>query len=266
MSSPNPQVKPNLAFRYYLKNEKPVNLIEFTEALKAIQSEYVSFSKSNGIEVADAKLYIQKIKEGSIICDLVEYFSSGLLPFAEGASTLFEFYGHLKNVYDYLTQRKEEQPNNLSVSTLNNAQKIIQPVVGDNRATIDMIIIDGNTNTIYNNCSFQTNSNEANAAQNRAFRKMEELKEIAPENEISERVLLRITQLNSEQNRADRGVIEKISERPMKILLNEEDKELFTSSDHNPFRFLYLVDAKKHISQNKIVAYEVLKVHEKFEE
>lgn len=264
MTNVDLQIKPKFAFRYYLKNEKPVDLLEFTESLKAIQDEYTEYAKSIGLEIANSKLYILKVQEGSIICDLVEYFSAGLLPFAEGANTICDFYTHIKGTFDYLSQKSNKRPDNLSRQTLSNFKKIVQPITADRGAKIEFSVIEGNVT--YNNCNFLASSHDANAAQNIANAEAEKLKEVSTENSVFERVVLRITQLNSEKKQADRGIIESISKQPRKIIFRDNDKEVFTSSDDNPFRYFYLVDAQKLISQNRVIAYDILKVHDRFEE
>lgn len=260
--NPNRNIQPDYILRYCIKNTQPVELKDFTDALAALQGEYASFARSKGITGIDTKLHVHKVEHGSIIVDLVEFASVGLIPFAENVVTIVEFARSLQGVMGFLSGRSSELHQELSPNTLDNCSRLVQPIVKDNQGKIEMSVIDSSTNTVFDNCTFTTNHYYANEIQSNATEYKDKLKERTTGQDIYSHCLLRIVQLNTEKSKADKGVIEEISPKELSLVFENSVKEEITQiKEVNPFAILYDVDAIQILSQGRVVAYRILRIH-----
>ena len=87
----------------HIKPSKPIEINDFTSSLNAVGNLFSSYVQKNGScdEQARARLYIEKIEEGSIAIYLTELVTATLIPFVENANTIFEFASFLKRTCDY---------------------------------------------------------------------------------------------------------------------------------------------------------------------
>lgn len=259
---PNSNIQPDYILRYCIKNSQPVELKDFSDALAALQAEYTSFTRRKGITGLDSKLHVHKVEHGSVIVDLVEFATVGLIPFADHVITIVEFARALKDVMNFLSGGTEESSQELSPSTLDNCSKLVQPIIKDSQGTIEMSVVDTSTNTTYNNCSFTTNNYSATQVQHNAMAYKAKLKEQTTGQDIYSHCLLQIVQLHAEKSKADKGIIEEISPQELSIVFEESVKEEITQiKEVNPFAILYDVDAIQILSQGRIVAYRILHIH-----
>jgi hypothetical protein len=102
MSNLNDKIKNDYSIDYTIEYDEPIELTEFTKSLNAFSNHYKKYINDEyGSErPVNAKLHIDKIKEGSIVTTLVEY-SAMALPFLGEANTVLEFGIHLKGLYDF---------------------------------------------------------------------------------------------------------------------------------------------------------------------
>ena len=110
------------------------------------------------------------------------------------------------------------------------------------------------------------NSTEANAAQNSARKQIEKLKE--PESRFHEKVVLYWYQARADASSTagDRGIIESISPRPVKVICATDTiKFQMVLDDENPFKEAYVVDVFVETIKGKPALYKVIAMHEKFE-
>ena len=64
----------------------------------------------------------------------------------------------------------------------------------------------------------------------------------------------------------DKGVIERISRKPVKVLFPSETiKAELLDTEVNPFRLLFVVDVEVETVGDVVAAYKILSVHENFE-
>lgn len=262
MVQPTLQVEPTYTLRYHLRNTRPVELSEFTASLQAIHSEYQAFARERGLSGYDVKLHVHHIENGSLIIDMAEYATAGVLPFIGEVVTVVEF---AKLIKDVISWKLEGWGKSITKRTLENCSNMVQPVAVDPLSTLDLSVLKG-SNT-FKDCVFQIGNQEANAFQNHARRAIKSMKEEIPANEVIERVLLKIHQMKagSASEKADRGIIESIADDAKKLLLDDEVKQILVYGEENPFTKLYYVDVIPMASSGRIVAYRVIKVHESFD-
>lgn len=258
-------MKEETFLRFHFENKKPIELIDFTNALVSVQNEYEQFALSKGVGKVDAKLYVEKVKEGSIIVDLAAHTCEALLPMMADVVTITEFAKVIKTVFEYFLG-VGERPEYLTKSMCQIASDIVNSTAKDSQATLIIQLRQGAT--INGNVNMCIATEQATATQNQSRVEQENIENRKQEYEEEEfkSVLLQITQLNSNKS-ADRGKVEKIDRRKeYKLLFIDVDKSLFTEGENNPLNRLYFVDIRAHRIGGKIKAYEVLRVHEAFEE
>ena len=246
------------ALRVHMELSRPVELTDLTLSLLGLGDEYRDFVERHPeiCTKAGAKLYVRKIKSGSIITDLVAMIP-GALPFVEHANTVIQFAGHLKIVLDYLLQRTDAKPE-LGRRNLENALKVLEPVAKDPSGGIQIIAMPESTVIV------NLNSTEANAIQNRARRELEALQE--PKVGLHRKVLMYWYQArNDPTSRAgDRAIIESISPRPVKVVFEDDQlKGTILADQENIFRFGYVVDVAVETVQGVPTLYRVLAIHDK---
>src|ERR1700734_2792889 len=91
-----------------LKNSRPIELTDFTNSLASLADEYKRSLTITDPEFSDdIRLYIKKIKSGSIIAQLVEMMPNAMA-FVGDANTLFEFCKTLEASLSWLRGNKNE--------------------------------------------------------------------------------------------------------------------------------------------------------------
>lgn len=261
------QILDKVYLRYHLENNAPVDLMDFTQSLQALQSEYTRFSKLRGAMDPRARLNIQKVEEGSIVFELIEAIPS-VLAVAEGVNTLVEFGTYLHRMVVALTTGSSLPEDGNNKESLDNTSKFIQPLASNPQSHL-RVEVKGEINgdIVFNDCIFNIGSNEGNALQNRANAAKEALSEEANRTEeVRTHVLLRVARLDREpESKQDRGIIEAFDPRnAKKLLLDDEVKSWFMQSDENVFKVLYYVDATALYQEGRIKAYRITRVYESF--
>ena len=255
----------NLAFRIHIKNSTPIQVSDFTTSINAIGSSFSNFAQKNGCskELSNAKLYVNKITEGSIDIHLVELVSIGIIPFVENANLIMDFAKHLKSVYDYFTFSKGEKPE-LTPGELRDLHDMITIPAKDSNGSMDIQVIKGDVdNVIFSGCTF--NYMESNGLQNRINNDLDSIKSITEQGEIYSRQLMTIYQLrkNPASSTGNKAVIDAISDKHLGLVFDSDDlKEAILESEQNPMMKAYLVDVMMLFANGKPAAYKVIALHD----
>jgi hypothetical protein len=263
MHIPNAQTYQRL--RIEIKNNLPVELIDLTRSFQSVADEYKKFMESEGIELKkeNVTLYIQEIKSGSIITDLMA-ISPLLLPLMANISnvaTIIQFGQYLKRGYDFLLGKTNQRPN-FSKSNYENFSGFVEPIAKDNASQINLYTVINEKPTLV----FNLNSVDANAAQNTAKREIGFINE--PITGLHRNVVLYWYQVKKDMasKTGDRIIIESISSSPVKAIFdNEKVKTEICLGDENPLTSGYLVDVSVETIMGKPVLYKILNVHERIE-
>lgn len=255
----------NLALRIHIKNSTPIQVSDFTTSINAIGSSFSNFAQKNGCskELSNAKLYVNKITEGSIDIHLVELVSIGIIPFVENANLIMDFAKHLKSVYDYFTFSKGEKPE-LTSGELRDLHDMITIPAKDSNGSMDIQVIKGDVdNVIFSGCTF--NYMESNGLQNRINNDLDSIKSITEQGEIYSRQLMTIYQLrkNPASSIGNKAVIDAISDKHLGLVFDSDDlKEAILESEQNPMMKAYLVDVMMLFANGKPAAYKVIALHD----
>jgi hypothetical protein len=251
--------------RIEIKTDKPVDLMDLTKSFYSIADEYKRFVELEfgQIKKEDVNLYVQEIRSGSIIADLIGV-SPALLPMLaamNNAGTVITFAGYLKKGYDFLLGRSKEKPD-LKKGDFENLSGFVEPIAKDNSSQLNVhTVINGNPTVVFN-----LNSVDANAAQNAAKREIGMINE--PAAGLHEKVVLYWYQVKKDvvSQTGDRVIIESIYPYPVKVIFaNEKVKTEMILGAENPLTAGYLVDVSVETIHGKPVLYKVLKMHERIE-
>lgn len=248
-----------------IKNQKPVELLDLSKSLAGIASQFNNYTSKNAQSKyqSEAKLYVQEIRSGSIILELVEIASIRVLPFIENTNIILEFSKYCKSVFDYYISNKGEKPN-LSISDCKEFLSIVNPIVKDNGSQIIF------APTINGNVSFDFSADfkDANSFTNQLKEEQVSIKEPINNEEINKSVILTWYQARNKYNNnvGNKGVIEDISKSSLNITFeNDNLKEKMLHCHINPFNTAFVVDVRIQTVQGKPVAYKVLKLHDYFD-
>ena len=175
------------------------------------------------------------------------------------ANAIVTFAKNLRDGLNYLVGRAAK-PGDLPTSELKDLAKIVEPAAKDGRGNMSITATEGATVQV----SVSFNSLEANAIQNRAEREIEARRE--PVQKSYNRVLMYWHQASKRPgSQSDKVVIEKITERPLKVIFNDEDAEIkhkMLSGKDNPFNIGFLVDVDLITKQGRPVAYQIIHLYE----
>lgn len=248
-----------------IENKNPIELIDLTKSLVSLASQFDSFVSKNADckENREAKLYVKEIKSGSVILELIELATVGMIPFIENTNTIIGFAKFCKETFNYFLKNKGEKPE-LTSTDYKDFSTILTPVAKDNGSQFNISTnINGNLNL-----HVHLNSTETNAIQNIIKKEFDRLKIPEQTNEIQPSVLMTWYQARNDLKSkiGNKGVIEELSQKPLNITFdNDELKERMLHSDINPFNTAYVVDVKIQTIQDKPAAYKVIKLHEYFD-
>lgn len=260
-----PNMQTDQRLRIEINNDKPVELTDLTKSFQSAADEYKKFMESEGIELKkeNVTLYIQEIKSGSIITDLIA-ISPLLLPLMANMSnvaTIIQFGQHLKKGYDFLLGRTNQRPN-FSKANYENFSGFVEPIAKDNASQLNIYTVINEKPAIV----FNLNSVDANAAQNAAKREIGMINE--PIAGLHRNVVLFWYQVKKDMasKTGDRVIIESISPNPVKAIFdNEMVKTEIVLGAENPLTAGYLVDVSVETIMGKPVLYKILNLHERIE-
>ena len=257
----------NLDVRLIIKieNKRPIELFDLTRSLVSLASQFDSYVEKNADskENREAKLYVKEIKSGSVVLELIEIATIGMIPFIENMNTIIGFAKHCKSAIDYFLKNEGKKPD-LSPTDFRELSTILNPVAKDHGSQFNMsTTINGNVEI-----NFNLSSTETNALQNIFKKEIEQLRLPEQKEEVQSSVLLTWFQARNDTKSTvgNKGVIEEISKKPMNITFeNDEIKEMMLHGDLNPFNTAYVVDVKIQTIQEKPAAYKIIRLHESFD-
>jgi hypothetical protein len=248
-----------------IENKHPIELFDLTKSFVSLASQFNSYTEkhADSKENREAKLYVKEIRSGSVILELVELATIGIIPFIENTNTIVQFVQHFKSIANYFLKNEGSKPE-LCSTDYKDFSTILNPVAKDNGSQFNMsTTINGNVEL-----HFHIDSMESNALQNMFKKELDQLRLPEQINEITSSVLLTWFQARNDTKSefGNKGVIEEISQKPLNITFdNEEIKEKILHSDINPFNTVYVVDINIQTIQDRPVAYKIVRLHDHFD-
>ncbi len=253
------------ALLVHIEHSKPIEIGEFVATLSSVGNLFSLFAQNNGEskDIAQAKLYVEKIEEGCIDIILCETVTACMIPFMENMNIIFDFSLYLKGVLEYFTKGIGKKPE-LSIQEGKNFKDLLTVTAGDNNGEMIIGAINkDDKNITFNGCTF--NFIGSNSAQNQLEKYIEQQKTAQPSDEIHVRQLMTIFQMRSDMNTdtGNKAIIDAISKRKVGVVFETDElKEKILHSDDNPTKKAFLVDVMVQTINGKLAAYKVMKLHD----
>lgn len=261
-----PPVPQDTVLKIHIEHTKPIEVSDFIKSLNAVNSLYTSFARRSGEgkDVANSKLYVEKITEGSVIVYFCELVTANLIPFVENFNAMFEFAGYLKRVLEYFARGKGEKPQ-LNRQECINFKDVVSIVSADNGGQMTIGAVSKTDQSMtFHNCTF--NFSEGNSTQNQLARIATELSEQNTVDDIFRRVLMQVYQIRNDAGAStgNKAIIDDIAKGKKVALVFESDelRDRILFSEANPTQKMFQVDVKTYVIDEKIKAYKVIALHD----
>lgn len=255
------------ALLVHIEHSKPIEINDLTKTLNAIGSLYSRFALKNGAnqEIANAKLYVQKIQEGSIDIIFTLQDIALVLPIMAEINTIVEFYKNLKELCSKIKTKDDNLPK-LTKKDCQDIHDLFSITAKDNKGNIALGV--GNKNSIdfknntFNNCAF--NFPVSNLIQNQT-RELEQKIIEQNTNTTFSKVLMKLYQLQNteKETKGNKAIISNISNKKLPVYFTTNElKQNILFADENPFNKLFVVDVELQIIENIPKAYKITALYE----
>ncbi len=256
------------AIRVHLHHTQPVEVNEFVASVTSISNLFSSYMKENADykEEVKAKLYVEKIKEGSIDMWLVAPTLVGLIAFADDTNKLCDFVKHINDfIAHFLNGLHPEKK--YSISELQDLKEVLAPTSSDRGGQIKIDAININTNQViipgtpvaFDSC---------NSIQNQIKREIEVRKSTEVSDGVHKKVLMQIYQLRNkaDSNVGNKAIIDDIfvGKKLPVVFATDELKSEILFSEANPARTGFIVDAEVMTIEGKPKAYKIVGLSDSF--
>jgi hypothetical protein len=243
-----------------INNKKPVILTDLTMALLGVGQQFERFieNETNEQHAASSELFIQDVRSGSIIVELIAQVIP-VIPLLWQGGSLLEWVDHAKSVIEWLNGKAANPPKDLTKQDLKQWANILEPVAKDHGSQMNFTVSNGGqvVNQIF------ISSEQANAAQNTIKREIGKLEE--PDDHIQrKRVMVWYqTKFDTDSPTGDKAVIESISKSPIKVIFeNNAVKRAMLGGDQRFQKqwheLAYIVDVKVQTVQDVPKVYTVI--------
>lgn len=256
------------AIRVHIKHTKPVEVNEFVASVTSVSNLFSSYMKENAEckEEVKAKLYVEKIKEGSIDIWLVAPALVGLIAFAENANKLCDFVKHINDFIAHFTRGLNPEKK-YTLSELRDLKELLTPTSTDRDGQIAIDAININTNQVVTQGTPVT-FDSSNSIQNQIEREIDIRKSTEISDGIHKKVLMQIYQLRNtaDSNVGNKAIIDDIyfGKKLPVVFETEELKSEILYSEANPTRTGFVVDAEVMTIEGKPKAYKIVGLSDSF--
>lgn len=247
-----------------LEHDGPMPLDEFSGALDRLASRYGRYSRQHG-DPDDARLYISRIREGSIEVALVN-IAVAAQPLIHAAGSLNTLIGYGKNVAGLLQRFKSGSVSKaeISLADCDDARAMVKPVLHTEGGGL-IIAINGDGNTVQPLIIIDAQG--AREIDNRAAMLRAEL--ALPQEDRAEQVLFVWDQIRDApavedgKRSPDRGVIAALDAKAHPVTFADPAaKEAMYRTDENPFELGFIVDAKVLLGPRGPAGFRITKLHD----
>ncbi|MBY3233174.1 hypothetical protein [Rhizobium laguerreae] len=248
--------------RIEFNNTKPIELFDLTLSFTALAESFKDFANRAGDPRPDnLRLYVKEIRSGSVIADLIAIAeqSQWLLEHAEVFGGFVANTNDLVNYFLGNNSKPKEEPSQRQAKQI---AQIVEPVAKDFGSQMNMNVMEGGIVHIHHHQHFTINSMEANAIQNGVTRF---LGPQLPASKMMPDQLLVLEQVKNDatSKTGDRGIIEAISSKPVKLQFSSEQaKRAILGVHHNPFECVFQVNVEVRSTGGRPAIYRILDVTE----
>lgn len=240
-----------------LKNSKPVDLIDLTTSLMALAQSFQDYAIAHTGEPQESmKLYVRDIRQGSIIADLVTAADQADF-IVKNLDVLAGFVANIQDIANFFLGRSPATDKPPTTKQAKQISQIVEPVAKDSGSQMNIQVFDGGTVHVQH---IHLGSLDSNAIQNGVNRF---LGSSLPASYVATDQLLSLEQVrNSAKSKTgDRGIIETIAPRPVKLqFLSEDAKRQVLELQENPLQCVFLIDVEVRSVEGKPTLYRIITV------
>lgn len=254
------------AIRVHIKHTQPVEVSDFVASLTSIENLFTSYmrDKAECKEEVQAKLYVEKIKEGSIDIWMIAPAIVGLIAFADNTNKLCDFIKHINDFVRHFTQGLNPGKK-YTVSELKCLKGVLAPTSNDRDGQLIIEAINiNNSKVIMNGVSI--GFVDSNSVQNQIDKEIESRKSAESTDGIYRKVLMQIYQVRktAESNVGNKAIIDHIFVgKRLPVWFETDDlKSTILYSDYNPTRTGFVVDVEVMTIDGKPKVYKVVRLYE----
>lgn len=245
--------------RIEIQNGKPVELADFTVSMAAFADAFKDYATAtSGDPLPDnLRLYVKTMSEGSIIAEMIALTEQAQFIF-KNAEVLAGFVANLNEVTSFFLGRPARSKENAapSVKMAKQIAAIVEPIAKDNAAQMNV--------SIAGDVHLHLDHLQANAVQNAVARFVGPR---LPSNQFASDQLLILEQVKNSATAksGDRGVIEQISSRPVRLQFSSEQvKRQILELTNNPFQQIFQVNVEVRSVEGKPAMYRIIEVLDVF--
>lgn len=169
-----PEDAKNVSLIIRIENKQPIELSDLTKSFNALANQFNEYATQSvdHLENRQGKLFVREIKTGSVIVELIEIATIGVIPFMENVNTIVGFGEYVKKAFDFILSKTKEKPKELKSSGYRDLSQIVNPIAKDSASQLNVsTVVNGN---VY--LDFNIGNIEANAVQNIVQRILKEAK------------------------------------------------------------------------------------------
>jgi hypothetical protein len=254
--------EPRLRLR--IANTRPVELQTLTRSLAGVDRRFRGFLADNKLDEDgdDLRLYVERIRPGSIILDLAPLAQQASLV-ANHLDSILQFAHYLKYVFDFFTGKQDGDVPTITKNDMSQISDTLEVVANDNGSNLFITVNNGSAQ-IFN---VKVTSTEANAIQNQIRRKLNPIPDEADDVYRKETMVLYQARGGAFGAKiGHKAIIERFSPKPLKLLFDNQDAEAgILHTPENPFERVYIVDVRVGTINGEPTNYKVIRVHESYE-
>lgn len=243
--------------RVEFKNTQPVELSDLAGSLTALGESYEDYAvaREKG-PPSGVRLYIQELRSGSIIADLVQLMDQASLIVEH-----FDIYAGFVTNFDDSIRFFLNLPSKDSKPSRREAQQVSQifdPVAKDGGSQL-FLTVHGGVHVHH-----EYNSQQANAVQNGVRRFLGATYPVSGPFR-DELLYLHQVRADLKTHAGDRGVIESFSGRPVKLIFASEEAKKAVLDRPFPFNEAFIVDGEVLTVEGKPALYKIYSVKDVFD-
>lgn len=262
----NTQVKLDMdnKLRITIKNSEPVGLNDLTDSLTGLANQYYDFIANDSKGQGKGVLYVSEIRKGSMIFDLVSEVLPYISLFAATVTPLEAWVDQFIKTIDWLRNKGEKPALDIDKKALKDIKNTFSPIAKDN-ASLMMLNLEGcNIQNVY---SLSYTSEDAKKITSNAEMELKVLEKNEKHIYTNRLMVWDQSKFNLKATTGDKGLIESIYDKPVKIIFkNEDDKAYMYNAgkdfDGVPWQDLgFIIDVEVQYLNGLPKVYNVLNVH-----
>lgn len=233
------------------RNRRPIELTALTVSLAAVGDQFKRYIADQGDTEADARLFVQEVRTGSIIAELIAFGKAvgDLYEVSDKLAGFVPLLGEMMQAILHLNPSAKD----LDKPTVRNIGNIVAPIALDPGAQLN--IIDNRNGTVNNN--FFISPADAAAIIHNADHLLSS--QFPDEIRFSNEPMTLYQMRNAPPGRSgDYGIIDRFSQRAHKLAFaSDAAKDAILHHAGNPFEQVFWIDGVVKTSGGNVVGYMI---------